>query len=189
MARPISEEKREAILLAAAELVAIQGISAPTLKIARAAGVAEGTLFTYFSSKDALLNALYLTIKSSLAHAILSDYPTKTALRDRVFHFWSRYIDWGASHPVQRQALRQLTVSDRISEQTRRIGRQPFEPFILMIETTLKKGVPKNLAPGFLGSFIEAAAELTLEFIAREPARAEAYKLGGFEIYWNGNAR
>ena len=51
MARPLSEEKREAILEAAAELVAQMGTGASTANIAKAAGVAEGTLFTISGRK------------------------------------------------------------------------------------------------------------------------------------------
>jgi AcrR family transcriptional regulator len=51
MARPRSEDKRNAILEAATEVVAEQGVSAPTARIAKRAGVAEGTLFTYFENK------------------------------------------------------------------------------------------------------------------------------------------
>ncbi len=59
MACPLSDDKRTAILEAATELVALLGVSAPTAKIAKCAGVAEGTLFTYFANKDELLNQLY----------------------------------------------------------------------------------------------------------------------------------
>ncbi len=55
MARPLSEEKRQALLDAAAEFVASLGTGASTAKIAKAAGVSEGTLFTYFPTKDDLL--------------------------------------------------------------------------------------------------------------------------------------
>ena len=42
------------------DLFAERGIGhAPTSAIAAAAGVAEGTLFTYFKTKDELLNELY----------------------------------------------------------------------------------------------------------------------------------
>ena len=46
MARPLSEAKRDAILAAAAQLVAAQGVGASTAQIAKAAKVAEGTVFT-----------------------------------------------------------------------------------------------------------------------------------------------
>jgi len=59
MARPKSNNKRKAILEAAMEVFAERGIShAPTSSISSAAGVAEGTLFTYFKTKDELINEL-----------------------------------------------------------------------------------------------------------------------------------
>jgi AcrR family transcriptional regulator len=61
MARPLSEDKRTAIPEAATEVVALLGVSAPTAKIAKGAGVAEGRLFTYFANKDELLNRLYIS--------------------------------------------------------------------------------------------------------------------------------
>ena len=51
MARPLSEEKRIAILNAAANVVASEGIDAATARIAKAAKVAHGTLVTYFPTQ------------------------------------------------------------------------------------------------------------------------------------------
>src|SRR3569833_3329469 len=60
LARPRSDQKRQAILDAAVELFADRGIGhAPTSAISSAAGVAEGTLFTFFITKDELLYELY----------------------------------------------------------------------------------------------------------------------------------
>ena len=72
-----SEDKRTAILEAATEVVAMLGLSAPTAKIAKGAGVAEGTLFTYFANKDELLNRLYLELKMDLRDAMMTGYPVR----------------------------------------------------------------------------------------------------------------
>src|ERR1700719_5316138 len=108
MARPRSEDKRAAILEAAAEVVAMLGVSAPTAQIARGAGVAEGTLFTYFATKDELLNRLYLELKMDLRDAVFTGYPAGKSLIDRSRHFWDRYIGWGSAHPLKRRALSEL---------------------------------------------------------------------------------
>ena len=75
MARPRSPDKQEAILAAAARALAEDGASATTARIARLAGVAEGTVFTYFDSKDALLNALYLDLKAGMRDAMMTGFP------------------------------------------------------------------------------------------------------------------
>src|SRR6202521_6280293 len=120
MARPLSEDKRAAILEAATEVVAKLGVSAPTAKIAKDAGVAEGTLFTYFANKDELLNRLYLELKMDLRDAMMTGYPAGKSLIDRSRHVWNRFIGWGSAHPLKRRAMRQLAVSDRISEENKK---------------------------------------------------------------------
>ena len=86
MARPLSEQKRDAILDATAKLVAAQGIGASTAQIARAAKVAEGTVFTYFETKDALLNALFVRLETRLAMVLGADFPDQADARELVLH-------------------------------------------------------------------------------------------------------
>jgi acyl-CoA hydrolase len=60
MPRPKTGDKRAAILRAAAETIAEDGVGASTASIAKAAAVAEGPLFRYFPDKDNLLNERFL---------------------------------------------------------------------------------------------------------------------------------
>ena len=99
MARPKSQEKRNAILAAAIELIAGQGLSIPTSKIAQVAGVAEGTLFTYFETKERLLNDLYLELKHEEREEMTRDYPVQASLKDRARHLWDKYVAFGVTHP------------------------------------------------------------------------------------------
>ncbi len=79
MARPKSEEKRNAILAAATEVFAERGLGAPTAAISAAARVGEGTLFTYFETKEDLLNALYGDIKIGVADVLMAGFPRTTS--------------------------------------------------------------------------------------------------------------
>src|ERR1700735_491061 len=101
MARPKSEDKRNAILTAATHVFADRGLGAPTSAISQAAGLAEGTLFTYFPTKDELINALYRDIKLALADAMMSNYPRRAGIRNRFQHVWDRYVIWGVKNPTQ----------------------------------------------------------------------------------------
>ncbi len=60
-------DKREKILKAALHLFVEFGFhGTPTSKIANKAGVANGTLFHYFATKEALIIALYIDIKQQM---------------------------------------------------------------------------------------------------------------------------
>jgi AcrR family transcriptional regulator len=184
MALPRSEEKRAAILKAATEVVAMLGVSAPTAKIAKGAGVAEGTLFTYFANKDELLNQLYRELKMDLRDAVLTGYPAGKSLIERSRHFWDRYIGWGSAHPLKRRAMRQLAVSDRITEETRTLLGDAFGPFNDMMRECAAGGAMKHQPPAFVSAIMSAIADATMEFIAREPAQAKRYTKAGFEAFW-----
>jgi AcrR family transcriptional regulator len=67
-------EKRSAILEAAAHVFVAEGLSAPTAGIAKAAGVANGSLFIYFETKADLLIIGFLNNAG-----IMQMRPTKNA--------------------------------------------------------------------------------------------------------------
>ncbi len=185
MARPLSDDKRIAILDAAAEVVASQGVGATTAKIAKGARVAEGTLFTYFDSKDVLLNQLYVALKQDLAAAMIEGFPSGASLRERVRHVWGRYLDWGADQPAKRKALRQLGVSDRITETSRALAGDGLRDIRAMIEESRAAGVLRDQPPALTAAIMESLADTMLEFIAREPLKRDTYRNAGFEAFWN----
>lgn len=181
MARPLSEEKRLAILEAAAEAVAEIGTSASTARISKAAGVSEGTIFTYFPTKDELLNQLYLEIKSGLGRSILGSYPTTANLHDRTRYVWDQLIEWGKANPAKSRAMKQLSVSEIISAASRKAGNAIFE----QINDLLGEVATGSMAP-FCGAILEVLSETTVEFMLREPANAERHKQAGFAFFWKG---
>lgn len=185
MARPKSDDKRNAILAAATEVVAEQGLGAPTARIAKLAGVAEGTLFTYFATKDELLNRLYLELKEELSEAMLKALPATHGLRNRLRYSWQQYVHWGVMFPEKRKVLAQLGVSDRITEQTKAAGMRGFTEVNAMLQESIASGALRNQPPTFVGAIMGSLAETTMDFMARDPARADEYVTSGFEAFWN----
>jgi len=187
MARPLSEEKREAILEAAADLVAQIGTGAPTAKIAKAAGVSEGTLFTYFATKDDLLNQLFVEIGTDLAVKLGSNPPVGSP-RERVRHIWDRLIDWGVANPVRRKAMRQLKVSDRVSTKTRRRCDAMFREARAMVEQSLAGHVDPKRASFYIDTVLMGLADIVIEAIAVKPKDRDHLRRAGFDLFWKGTA-
>jgi AcrR family transcriptional regulator len=185
MARPKSDDKRNAILAAATQVVAEHGAGAPTATIAKVAGVAEGTLFTYFATKDELLNRLYLELKSELSEAMLPATGKSSNARDRLRLGWQQYVRWGVSSPEKRKVLAQLGVSDRITEQTKAAGMRAFTEINDMLQESIASGALRDRPPAFVGAIMASLAETTMDFMARDPAQAEDYAASGFDAFWN----
>ncbi|MDN8643656.1 TetR/AcrR family transcriptional regulator [Stenotrophomonas indicatrix] len=186
MARPLSEEKREAILVAATELVSSLGTGAATAKIAAAAGVAEGTLFTYFATKDDLLNELLVDIETALAQALLASYGTAKSPRERVQRVWECLVEWGNANPVQRKAMRQLKVSGRISAQTTQRCNAMFGEIREVIEKSLAGHADPKRVPFYIDHVLMGLADIAIEATAINPKNYKHYKVAGFDLFWEG---
>ncbi|AXI04737.1 TetR/AcrR family transcriptional regulator [Aquirhabdus parva] len=185
MARPRSEDKRDAILNAAINVLAELGERAPTSKIAKLAGVAEGTLFTYFSSKEELLNQLYLLLKSELRQVMMLDFPTNSDFKTQMHHVWQSYVEWGVTNPLKRKVMTQLSTSEQITAESKQIGMQSFCDLTQSIQIQISNGVLRDYPPLFIGSILGALAEVTMNYMAQDPTQAERYRESGFEAFWH----
>lgn len=189
MARPKSDDKREAILRAATRVFAERGLdAAPTSAISAAAGVAQGTLFTYFATKDDLLNALYLALKLELAAAVMAGLPRGKNGRAQLRHFWDHYVDWGVVHADQRKVLSQLDVSDRITPESKTAGYAPFVEFDTLARASVARGELRRGALSVIGPALGALATMTMALMAANPDAAHRYRNAGFDVLWNGIA-
>jgi AcrR family transcriptional regulator len=188
VARPKSEDKRNAILDAATHLFAERGLTAaPTSEISKRAGVAEGTLFTYFETKDDLLNALYREIKLELADAIMSDFPRKKNVRTRLRHVWDRYVNWGIANAKQRKVLAQLQVSEVLTKESKDAGGAPFVEFQIMIRDAIEHRVFRNDLPAeLISKSLAALVEATIDLTVANPSKANKYRDSGFQMFWAG---
>jgi AcrR family transcriptional regulator len=188
VARPKSEDKRNAILDAATRLFAERGLTAaPTSEISKQAGVAEGTLFTYFKTKDDLINTLYREIKLELADSMMSDFPRKKNVRTRLRHVWDRYVNWGVANPKQRKALAQLQVSEALTKESRDAGGAPFVEFQMMIRDAIEQRVFRNDLPvELISKALAALVEATIDLTVSNPSKTNKYRDSGFQMFWVG---
>ncbi|HEY0264993.1 MAG TPA: TetR/AcrR family transcriptional regulator [Granulicella sp.] len=184
MARLKSEDKRNAILAAAVEVFAERGLSAPTLAISTAAGVAEGTLFTYFRTKEDLINAVYQQIKLDLADAMMGGFPRRQTVSHRLQHVWDQYIAWGVSHPLQQRVLKQIEVHGALTQESREAGMAPFLEIQRTAEEAIEQRIIRDLPLPFIGATFGTLAEMSMEFIRKDETRAELYRTSGFEMLW-----
>lgn len=190
MARPKSDDKRNALLLAAEQVFAERGLAAaPTSAISKQAGVAEGTLFTYFRTKDELVNALYRSIKLDLADALMSRFPRQGPVRGRLEYLWDAFVDWGVANPQRLNVLDQLSVADTVSEESKAVGYEPFAEIEALAQDSIRTEVLRAYPVAFIAASMKALAETTMTFMTAYPEEAGRYRKVGFEVFWNGVAR
>ena len=112
-------DKRAALLDAALELFARDGLQrVSTAAIARKAGVAKGTLFVYFETKEQLLNELYLEIAADYVRAIRAGFDPRSAPGARLRPFWFAFARWYLDHGAAATFMLQCEVSSVLRPET-----------------------------------------------------------------------
>jgi AcrR family transcriptional regulator len=185
MARPKTVERQNAILDAASETIALRGISASTAAIAQKAEVSEGTIFTYFATKDELLNALYRELKLEIAGLFLSDFPRPASVRSRIQHIWDRYIEWGSENFSKFQALQQLTIWSGLTDEAKAAGIEQIENIRQIYADAMAQQIWRPLSEEHVGLTLAALSEMTINIIRKYPAEAAMYRETGFDLFWN----
>jgi len=185
LARPKSDDKRQAILDAALKIFAERGITgAPTSAISKEAGVAEGSLFTYFKTKDDLLNELYHDLRMELSRH-LDDFSHGENARNRLHYIWQKFLQLGVAHPEQLKVLAQLRTSGKLFRSNEAPSFAVLEIMKCLREAT--EGANLGTLPiEYLVLMTRAQLEVTVEFINANPEYAAACAELGFQMLWNG---
>jgi AcrR family transcriptional regulator len=183
LSRPRSGDKRKAILDAALHVCAERGIGgAPTSAISRMAGIAEGSLFTYFKTKDELLNELYHELRMEFSRR-LPDFPHETDAYTRLRYIWEKFLDLGMEHPEQLKVLTQLRASGRLSRDDEKPSFALIEVMRVIIDAA-SGGELRSVPAEYLVLMIRAQLEVTVEFIHAHPEAAVACREWGFKMIW-----
>jgi AcrR family transcriptional regulator len=185
MAKPRSEDRRNAILSAAARVIASQGLAAAaTAAIAKEAGVSNGSLFVYFDTKGALLNELYLALKAEMTAAAAAGVDTAGEPREQVRRMWTQWLRWAVANPHKRRALAQLDVADDITDRSRQIAHAGFSAIADLLNRSRAGGPMQDVPLSFVLTLVTAVAEATIDAVIREPAEADARSSAGFDAAW-----
>lgn len=111
-------EKREAILQAALELVAQQGLQhTPMSQISKRSGASAGIIYHYFESKEELLASLYCRIKESMGQAIVAADDPRQPLAKRFQTLWLSVFRYCLAHPQEMAFLDQYESAPEAKQQ------------------------------------------------------------------------
>ncbi|HEX2686588.1 MAG TPA: TetR/AcrR family transcriptional regulator [Kofleriaceae bacterium] len=176
--RPVGD-KRERILVAAERIFARHGFFAARVsEIAKEAGVADGTIYLYFKSKDDLLISLFehrmKQVNQELRQAIADRRPI-----EQLHAFIHAYLQLVADAPA---AVEVLTIELRQSSKfMKEYGNPEFADFLRMLGGIIADGqargeidrtIPSHVAARMIFGILD---ELALAWVlAKQPLRSPA---------------
>jgi AcrR family transcriptional regulator len=184
MSRPLSDERRQAILRSATRVIASEGLGASTAAIAQDAGISNGSLFTYFATKSELFNALFVALKLEMGARATDGLVPDGDARDEVRRMWNQWLDWAITRPDNRRALAQLTVSDEITPASHSAVGAGMASLAAILERTRAAGPMRSASLTFVLDLMSAVAETTIDTIIASAADAGRNRELGFEAMW-----
>jgi AcrR family transcriptional regulator len=180
--------KKQQLLDAALTLFVDNGIhGTSTASIAKAAKVANGTLFHHFPSKDALVHTLYLAVKQELSQQITPGNLTTGTIEQHAKQIWDNAIDWSVDNPNKLQFFKQIMFSQVLSPQ---LQAEMMAQELGFLEQLITAGQQQNLLAQYPialmldnchGQFISASS-----FFIENPTLVNdvAHRDAAFKMFW-----
>lgn len=182
------DEKLHAIAAATFRLVEAAGLSGLTMAtIAREAGLATGTLYVYFKSKQELLVALYEQAKTETAACLMHGDDPEAPYRCRFQHLWRNWLEHRLSHYPMMVFLEQYSNSPWFTEASRTLSARLFKDWFELIETAKSRQILKDVpTPMLMNSFGGSVRETSNMLRAGTLAHTEANLALAFGLCWDG---
>ena len=181
--------KREALLSTALILFAERGFYGTTTSlISKEAGVAAGTLFFHFKTKEELIDTLYCKIKSESAQAISQSIDKRKSTTENFHTIARNAIIWSTANPEKLKFMEQFAHSPFVSTSAYEEGMSQFSFLDELIRDGIEKGEIYDIAPpiilGILASTLRGLANYAL--LTDGVAEREKIIEDGLHLIWYG---
>ena len=175
------DEKRRRIIEIAAKLFVERGFhGTPTSLIAKEAGIATGTLFNYFKTKNILINEIFIEIKLEQKNWILKDLDKEKKSKEKLKKIWNNLIVWGIENPEEIKFINYFINSNFISDDTKTEIYKNYKFLLDIFREVIKKKGMENTnelmlilnfigACVFTGKYFHITKEVYDEKISNEP--------------------
>ena len=153
-------DRREAITSAALELFVERGFYGTAVpEIADLAGVGAGTIYRYFESKEALVNAMYREQKLLFSGAVLDQFPVAAPTREQFRSLWMRMAKFAIDHPKSFIFLELHHHARYLDDASRAVEQRMLDLFTSVViaaqaRRELKAGPARLLMGMVMGAFV-----------------------------------
>ena len=182
-------DKREAILSTALTLFTQRGFfGTPTSLISKEAGVATGTLFFYFRTKEELIDTLYRRIKEEAAREMCRGLDSEKTVRARMYRLGRNAVAWGITNPEKRKFMEQFAHSPFVSTSAQEEGMSRFLFLKDLIQDGIREGSVRDYDPDLLIFMMASAFSGLIARVAaaKGPEESEAIVRQGLALMWEG---
>jgi len=184
----MSTEKREKILQTAMSLFVEKGIQGTaTSLIAKEAGVATGTLFHHFKTKEDLVHALYNSIFDSILEYQEKYFDPKTSVYERLRQIWKLDIEWGTSHVEYSHFMERYSFFYYASELAIIEAYERFNSCMSTFQDAIDQQIMNIDDINYVSDHYVWNIRMNTIYFINHPEQCTSENIEKtFEIYWNG---
>lgn len=147
-------DKRTQIILAAMKLFIENDIQAtPMTAIAKAAHTGMSAIYSYFRSKEVLINSIFIYIKERQYHNLRTE-PLSGTVNEQFQKYYTEFSLYLIGHPYEFYFLSQFEHSPIITPETRARELKLYEPVTRLICEGQQQGLIKNISTQELLEFL-----------------------------------
>lgn len=181
-------EKRAQILTTALRLFVTNGFHAtPTSQIARESGVATGTLFHHFKTKEELINTLYLETKEEMIQSLSTKVDEQETIKGKLRQIFFNAIHWSVTHPDHQLFYSQYSNSPFITNLTRELGYRRFQFIYDILKLGQEKEILKSIDIDLMFEAIDGTLMGITKYLLTHPEKItdELCLENAFSLYWD----
>ena len=184
-------DKKTAIMESALKLFTERGFhGTSTAQISKEAGIATGTLFNYFPTKEDLINSLYFEVKGQLSQSMGKEIEAQNTFQDKLRKIWSNLIKWGADNQEEFLFVGQFCSSPYITKFTREEVMKEYVFLHDLVNQGIKTGVIRDFSAELTIAMFYQASRVVVNLILDSDSSQNKNKFieDGFQIIWEGLA-
>jgi AcrR family transcriptional regulator len=182
-------DKQEAILKTALTLFVERGFfGTPTSLISKEAGVATGTLFFYFKTKEELIDTLYLRVKAEAAEAMCRGLDREPDAKAKLYRLGRNAVAWATEYPEKMKFMEQFAHSQFVSTTAQEEGMSRFLFLHDLINEGIREGSVRDYEPELLIFMMASSLSGLAARVAAAGSSAEREMAieQGMAFIWNG---
>jgi len=186
------KDKKTAIMDAALKLFTERGFhGTSTAEISKEAGVATGTLFNYFPTKEDLINSLYFEVKGQLSQSMGKEIEVPSTFQDKLRKMWSNLIKWGLDNQEEFLFVGQFCSSPYITKFTREEVMKEYVFLHDLVNEGIKVGMIIDFPSELTIAMFYHASRTVVNLILDSDSSQDKSKYieDGFQIIWRGLAK
>lgn len=150
-----SADKHDVILDAAMALFAELGFHGTAVpQVAERAKVGAGTIYRYFESKEALVNALYQREKRRMLAAVLGDFPFDRPPREQFRTFFHRMAEFARAQPISARFMELHHHAPYLDEESRHLEEHGNRMMEATVRTAIDQEAMKDVPPSLISAIV-----------------------------------